>query len=126
MQPEPLVYVIDDDDAVKQSLEFLLKTAKIKVQGFDSAKAFLEILPQVKSGCIVTDIRMPEITGIDLLRRVAPTLLFTHPRHDYMMDHEVASRLALTTEVEGSAHLTGEHEFVLDERDGLGTGFLLR
>jgi Response regulator len=70
MQPEPLVYVIDDDDAVKQSLEFLLKTAKIKVQGFDSAKAFFEILPQVKSGCIITDIRMPEITGIDLLRRV--------------------------------------------------------
>ena len=70
MQPEPLVYVIDDDDAVRQSLEFLLKTAKVKVQGFDSAKAFLEILPQVKSGCIITDIRMPEITGIDLLRRV--------------------------------------------------------
>ena len=70
MQPEPLVYVIDDDDAVRQSLEFLLKTAKVKVQGFDSAKAFLEILPQVKSGCIVTDIRMPEITGIDLLRHV--------------------------------------------------------
>jgi len=39
---------------------------------------------------------------------------------------DVASRLALTTEVEGSAHLTGEHEFVLDERDALGTGFLLR
>jgi proline racemase len=39
---------------------------------------------------------------------------------------DVASRLALITEVEGSAHLTGEHEFVLDERDGLGTGFLLR
>jgi len=70
MQPEPLVYVIDDDDAVRQSLEFLLRTAKVNVQGFDSAKAFLEILPQVKSGCIVTDIRMPEITGIDLLRRV--------------------------------------------------------
>ena len=70
MQPEPLVYVIDDDDAVRESLEFLLKTAKVKVQGFDSAKTFLEILPQVKSGCIVTDIRMPEITGIDLLRRV--------------------------------------------------------
>lgn len=70
MQPEPLVYVIDDDDAVRQSLEFLLKTAKIKAQSFDSAKAFLEVLPQVKSGCIITDIRMPEMTGIDLLRHV--------------------------------------------------------
>ena len=39
---------------------------------------------------------------------------------------EVAGRPAVVTEVEGSAHRTGEHEFVLDERDGLGTGFLLR
>jgi len=70
MQPDPTVYVIDDDDAVRQSLEFLLKTAGITVRGFESAKAFLEVLPQIKSGCIVTDVRMPEITGIDLLRHV--------------------------------------------------------
>ena len=68
MQPEPIVYVIDDDDAVRQSLEFLLKTAGISARGFDSAKAFLDILPAIKSGCIITDVRMPEITGIDLLR----------------------------------------------------------
>jgi two-component system, LuxR family, response regulator FixJ len=70
MQPEPIVYVIDDDDAVRQSLEFLLKTAGIETRGFDSAKAFLNVLQQIKSGCIVTDVRMPELTGIDLLRRV--------------------------------------------------------
>lgn len=70
MQPDPVVYVIDDDEAVRQSLEFLLKTANVAVRGFDSAKAFLDILPQVKSGCVITDVRMPEITGIDLLRRV--------------------------------------------------------
>lgn len=70
MQPEPVIYVIDDDDAVRQSLEFLLKTAGIAVRGFDSAKALLEILPQIDSGCIITDVRMPDITGIDLLRRV--------------------------------------------------------
>ena len=70
MQPEPIVYVIDDDDAVRQSLEFLLKTAGISARGFDSARAFLEVLPAIKSGCIITDVRMPEITGIDLLRRL--------------------------------------------------------
>lgn len=69
-QPEPAIYVIDDDDAVRQSLEFLLKTAGYAVTGFESAKAFLEILPELRSGCIITDVRMPEITGIDLLRRV--------------------------------------------------------
>jgi two-component system response regulator FixJ len=70
MQPEPVIYVIDDDYAVRQSLEFLLKTAGIAVRGFDSAKVFLEILPQIDSGCIITDVRMPDISGIDLLRRV--------------------------------------------------------
>ena len=70
MQPEPVIYVIDDDEAVRQSLEFLLKTAGLTVRGFDNAKSFLELLPQIRSGCIVTDVRMPEITGIDLLRKV--------------------------------------------------------
>lgn len=75
MQPEPIVYVIDDDDAVRHSLEFLLKTAGIEVRGFESAKTFLEMLPRIKTGCIITDVRMPEITGIDLLRRVKESSL---------------------------------------------------
>jgi two-component system response regulator FixJ len=73
MQPEPVIYVIDDDEAVRESLEFLLKTAGIVVRGFDSAKAFLNILPEVNSGCVITDVRMPEITGIELLRRLQKT-----------------------------------------------------
>lgn len=73
MQPEPVIYVIDDDEAVRQSLEFLLKTADVKVRSFDSAKAFLDVLPEVRSGCIVTDVRMPEVTGIELLKRVKGT-----------------------------------------------------
>jgi two-component system response regulator FixJ len=67
MQPNSVIYVIDDDDAVRESLEFLLKTAGVTVRCFDSAKAFLAIMPQVKSGCVVTDVRMPDMTGIDLL-----------------------------------------------------------
>ena len=70
MQPEPIIYVVDDDDAVRQSLEFLLKTAGHTVRSFETAKAFLEILPEIRSGCIITDVRMPEISGIDLLRKV--------------------------------------------------------
>jgi two-component system, LuxR family, response regulator FixJ len=73
MQPEPVIYVIDDDEAVRQSLEFLLKTAGMTVRGFDSATAFLDLLPQIRSGCIITDVRMPNVTGIDLLRRVKET-----------------------------------------------------
>ncbi|HEY6861264.1 MAG TPA: response regulator FixJ [Pseudolabrys sp.] len=70
MQPEPIVYLIDDDEAVRHSLEFLLKTAGIEARGFESAKTFLEMLPRIKTGCIITDVRMPGITGIELLRCV--------------------------------------------------------
>ena len=70
MTTEATIYVIDDDDAVRQSLEFLLKTAGIPVCGFDSGQAFLDVLPMVEHGCIITDVRMPEITGIDLLKKV--------------------------------------------------------
>jgi two-component system response regulator FixJ len=70
MQREAVIYVVDDDDAVRQSLEFLLKTAGISVRGFESAKSFLEVLPDIRSGCLITDVRMPEIDGIELLRRV--------------------------------------------------------
>jgi len=69
MQPET-VYVVDDDDAVRHSLEFLLKTAGMEVRTFESPEAFLKVLPEAKSGCVITDLRMPGITGIDLLRRV--------------------------------------------------------
>jgi len=73
MATEATIYVIDDDEAVRQSLEFLLKTAAIPVRGFESAQAFLDVLPMVEHGCIITDVRMPEITGIDLLKKVKQT-----------------------------------------------------
>jgi|SRR6185312_3157072 two-component system response regulator FixJ len=70
MPNDAIIYVIDDDDAVRESLEFLLKTAGIRVHGFESAMAFLEVLPRINAGCIITDVRMPEITGIELLQKV--------------------------------------------------------
>ena len=73
MQPEAIIYVIDDDEAVRQSLEFLLKTAGLTVRGFEHARGFLEILPQIKHGVVVTDVRMPDISGIDLLRGLRET-----------------------------------------------------
>jgi two-component system response regulator FixJ len=70
MQHDQTIYVIDDDDAVRQSLQFMLKAAGITTRTFESAKAFMEALPQITAGCIVTDVRMPEVTGIDLLRHI--------------------------------------------------------
>jgi two-component system response regulator FixJ len=67
------VYVVDDDESIRARLEFLLRGAGYSVRTFESAKAFLPFLPQIKSGCIVTDVRMPEVTGIELLRQVMAT-----------------------------------------------------
>jgi two-component system response regulator FixJ len=70
MQADAVVYVIDDDDAVRQSLTFLLKTAGIAAHAYDSATSFLDHLPQLKPGCVVTDVRMPGLSGLDLLHRL--------------------------------------------------------
>lgn len=70
MTAEAIVHVIDDDDAVRQSLDFLLRSAKFEVQTYESALAFLRAHPHHASGCIITDVRMPDMSGIDLLRRL--------------------------------------------------------
>src|SRR5262245_23662349 len=62
-----LVHIIDDDEAVRHSLAFLLGTAGIDVKTYDSAIAFLEDAPKVKAGCVITDVRMPGLSGIELL-----------------------------------------------------------
>lgn len=64
------VHIIDDDQALRESLAFLLRAAQLEVRSFDSAKTFLDALPDASLGCVITDIRMPEMNGIDLLRRL--------------------------------------------------------
>jgi len=70
MENDAVVHVIDDDDAVRESLAFLLKSAGHAVATYDSATAFLSALPKIKSGCVITDVRMPNISGIELLQRL--------------------------------------------------------
>jgi two-component system, LuxR family, response regulator FixJ len=70
MPSDGAVHVIDDDDAVRESLQFLLRTARFDVRTHESAAAFLDRLPAIEVGCIITDVRMPEISGIDLLKRL--------------------------------------------------------
>ena len=71
MPPEKsIVHVIDDDEAVRQALAFQLGSAGMEVRTYESAAVFLEVAPTVQTGCIITDVRMPELSGIDLLRRL--------------------------------------------------------
>lgn len=70
MTNSQVVHVIDDDAGVRDSLAFLLATAGLAVRTHESAVAFLKALPEAEDGCVVTDVRMPEIDGIELQRRL--------------------------------------------------------
>ena len=67
MASDPIVYVIDDDDGARGSLEFLLDCAGLRVRGFASADAFLKASPPLEGACVVTDVRMPGTSGIELV-----------------------------------------------------------
>ena len=65
MPNKPEVHVIDDDEAMRESLSFLLGTAGYSVRLFESATKFLEDLASLRVTCLITDIRMPELDGIE-------------------------------------------------------------
>ncbi|TKB85323.1 MAG: response regulator transcription factor FixJ [Mesorhizobium sp.] len=65
-----LVHVVDDDVDVRKSLGFLLATADFAVRLYESATAFLATATSHLDGCIVTDVRMPGIDGIEFLRQL--------------------------------------------------------
>lgn len=69
---EPIVHVIDDDEAVRTSLAFLLDMADLPARTYASPVEFLEVAGELEQGCIVTDIRMPEMSGLELVRRLKP------------------------------------------------------
>jgi two-component system response regulator FixJ len=65
-----VVHVVDDEEAVRSSLAFLLTTSGFAVRTHASAAAFLEVAADVRNGCLITDLRMPDIDGVQLLRRL--------------------------------------------------------
>ncbi|MET0273140.1 MAG: response regulator FixJ [Phenylobacterium sp.] len=65
-----VVHVIDDDEAMRDSLCFLLETSSLRARAYESAVQFLEQADDLAPGCIVTDVRMPEMSGLELVRRL--------------------------------------------------------
>src|SRR6187200_2002270 len=70
MTTKGIIYVIDDDEAMRDSLNFLLDSAGFSATLFDNAQSFLDALPGLAFGCVVSDVRMPGIDGIELLKRL--------------------------------------------------------
>lgn len=67
---DTVVHIIDDEEAVRNSLAFLLTSSGFAVRTHESASAFLALAPAIKNGCLITDLRMPYIDGVELLRRL--------------------------------------------------------
>ena len=65
-----IVYVIDDDESARGSLEFLLDVAGIRVRSFASGDDFFASSPSLDRACLITDVRMPGISGVELTRRI--------------------------------------------------------
>jgi len=64
------VYVVDDDPALRESLSYLLRSEGLRVKTFESAKAFLSEHERNTRGCLVVDVRMPEMSGLQLLEHL--------------------------------------------------------
>ena len=69
--PRRCVHVVDDDEAIRRSLAFMLKTSGYRVSCWPSGAAFLKEARQLEPGCILLDVRMPEMDGLDVQAELA-------------------------------------------------------
>jgi two-component system response regulator FixJ len=67
---EAVVHLIDDDEAIRTSLSFLLEMNDLPARTYASGPEFLDVAATLEGGCIVTDVRMPGMSGLDLVRRL--------------------------------------------------------
>jgi FixJ family two-component response regulator len=80
---DKLVAVIDDEESYRAAVQRLLKSAGFSVDAFDSAEAFLNSGQQYQTGCLIADIRMPGLSGLDLQAKLnsehcpIPTIFIT-------------------------------------------------
>jgi FixJ family two-component response regulator len=71
MDEQPTVFVIDDDKAVREGIADLVRAMDLQVQAFATAEEFLEANAAGQPGCLVLDVRMPGMSGLELQRRLA-------------------------------------------------------
>jgi FixJ family two-component response regulator len=97
MPRAPLIAVVDDDDALRNSLDDLLQSVGFRVQGFASAEAFLQAPPAPETACLLLDVRLPGMNGIELQRQLGvmhwriPIIFVTAYADDDVRAHVLAA-----------------------------------
>jgi FixJ family two-component response regulator len=76
-ESEPVIAVVDDDPSVRRGLERLIRSVGWKAESFESAQAFLEHPPTEPPSCVVLDLQLPGLSGLDLQKRMAEAGLYT-------------------------------------------------
>ena len=77
MAETPIVYVVDDDEGIRKSLESLIRSVGLNVQTFASARQFLGAKRKAVPGCLVLDVRLPGLSGLDLQSELAKAEIHT-------------------------------------------------
>lgn len=70
-EPEPVVFIVDDDAAVRRFLNGLIESVELRVEAYASAQEFLDSYQAGQPGCLVLDVRMPVMSGLELQRELA-------------------------------------------------------
>ena len=64
--PDPIVFVVDDEPAIRDSLALLLRSVGLPTRTFESAQSFLDAFRPVPNSCLLADVRMPGMSGLEL------------------------------------------------------------
>ena len=97
MHRVPLMAIVDDDDALRNSLDNLLRSVGFRVQGFASAEAFLQAPPAPETACLLLDVRLPGMNGLELQRQLGvmhwriPIIFVTAYADDDVRAHALAA-----------------------------------
>jgi FixJ family two-component response regulator len=97
MRRAPLIAVVDDDDALRNSLDDLLQSVGFRVHGFASAEAFLQAQPAPETACLLLDVRLPGMNGLELQRQLGvmhrriPIIFVTAYADDGVRAHALAA-----------------------------------
>lgn len=90
MNDEPVVAIVDDDDSVRRSLLRVVQSAGYAAEGFASARAFLDWLPEGRAACLLLDVHMSEMSGFDLQDRLAVPIIFITAHDDAQTQERIA------------------------------------